>query len=156
VLVHHAVPRDLLVAVPLVVDRHAIRRPVRLPTDGLRALLMPKLWGFYGLKPSGARPLRLMASTSGVPPPGINDVLVASQQMQAEDPAPETGRSGAPVCGREREVTVVAESCPWPAGAAHLKSATGGGLVLTVSAMTCRSASFSEAVITGARGTSEL
>jgi hypothetical protein len=46
VLLHKAVQRGLLGAVALVVDRGAIRRPVGLPTDGLHALLMSKLWCF--------------------------------------------------------------------------------------------------------------
>jgi hypothetical protein len=46
VLLHQAVQRGLLGAVTLVVDRGAIGRPVGLPTDGLHALLMSKLWCF--------------------------------------------------------------------------------------------------------------
>ena len=39
VLLHEAVQRGLLGAVPLVVDRGAIRRPLRMPADGLHARL---------------------------------------------------------------------------------------------------------------------
>ena len=37
VLLHQAVQRGLFRAVPLVVDRGAIRRPLRLPANGLHA-----------------------------------------------------------------------------------------------------------------------
>jgi hypothetical protein len=39
VLLHRAVQRGLFLAVSLVVDRGAIRRPLRLPADGLHARL---------------------------------------------------------------------------------------------------------------------
>lgn len=42
VLLHHAVQYGLLGAVALVVNRCAIRRPIGLPADGLRAML-PRL-----------------------------------------------------------------------------------------------------------------
>ena len=55
VLLHQAVQRGLLGAVTLVVDRRAIRRPVRLLHRGLHALLMPRLWCFTVSNESGRR-----------------------------------------------------------------------------------------------------
>ena len=46
VLLHQALKRGLLGAVALVVNWGAIGRAVRLPTDGLHALLTSRLWWF--------------------------------------------------------------------------------------------------------------
>lgn len=58
--------------------------------------------------------------------------------------------------GRHYPFAGFAGSCRWVTLRSRRRSADGIGREFAVPAMTCRSASFSEAVITGARGTSEL